>query len=78
MALRLSCFYLMQVHVAWYIIVLSESFSRIICGRFSSFDVELYMTFDFTIGLDLSPYPRILPLTLPLDLTLPSYLMLPS
>lgn len=54
MALRISCFYLMQVHVAWYIIVLSESFSRIICGRFSSFDVvELYMTFDFTIGLDL-------------------------
>lgn len=53
MALRISCFYLMQVHVAWYIIVLSESFSRIICGRFPSFDVEIYMTFDFTIGLDL-------------------------
>lgn len=53
MALRISCFYLMQVHVAWYIIVLSESFSGIICGRFSSFDVELYMTFDFTIGLDI-------------------------
>lgn len=29
MALRLSCFYLMQVHVAWYIIVFLNLFQEL-------------------------------------------------